>query len=213
MSSNPRGLTTALTFFKTWTADSSYVLGLLFADGNLHKDKRYNKSWRINLTMTDIEHLEKIGRVIDERLAVRAKTRANWNAAGVIDIGLASVVEDVRNKGLIAAKSKSLQWAIGLPREYERDFVRGFFDGDGCMTSKKRRLQFVCGSVSFIKDLQRVIINHTECSGRCYTYDDKYYRLDFYSKDDIHAVGEWMYSTDSGLRLERKYLKWLEAWQ
>lgn len=216
---NPLGLEKALIFFKTWTPDMSYVLGLLFADGCI--TTRFSDYWEIVLEMKDVDHLFKVANVIDPKLRVRQYTRKDGRYSGKISTSVKQVVRDCVALGLRPRKSLDIEWPATLPTEFEADFVRGYFDGDGGITwsitqskghpypSKRRCLDFACGSPNFGNTLGQVIERNTGVESNIRQLKN-HCRPQYLSKEAIRAVGEWMYAA-SPLRLERKYQKWQET--
>ena len=50
-------------FFKIWTPNMAYVLGFIYADGNIIYTKRHTWFW--SLQITDIDILEEIKKTIN----------------------------------------------------------------------------------------------------------------------------------------------------
>ncbi len=216
---NPLGLENALNFFKLWTPESSYVFGLLIADGCL--TTRYGQLWDVSLELKDIDHVKLIASVIDPILRVHSYTRKDGRKSAKFTMNVREIVNDCVALGLRPRKSLDIEWPATLPTEFEADFVRGYFDGDGGITwsitqskghpypSKRRCLDFACGSPNFALTLGQVIERNTGVPINL-RHLKNHSRLQYLSKDAIRAVGEWMYAA-SPLRLERKYQKWQET--
>lgn len=211
-------LTKALSFFKTWTLESAYVYGLLYADGNVTL-RTFNRSV-LSLELKDAEYVRLVAGVIDSALPVYDYERTDGRKSAKLVLYRNSIVQDCIEKGLVPAKTHTLQWPPDLPRELDSHFVRGYFDGDGTVASswtdpkrsgKQRHLAFSCGSDDFAQSLHIAIQSHTATDGRIWHVVKNCANLDFTRKNDIRAIGEWMYSDRGDLYLPRKYLKWQEV--
>ncbi len=216
---NPLGLEKAFLFFRTWTPELAYVLGLLYADGFI--TTRFGDYWEIVLELKDVEYLGLVAKTIDPNLRVRNYTRKDGRTSAKISTAVRQIVEDCVALGLRPRKSLDIEWPATLPEVYEADFVRGYFDGDGGITwsitqskghpypSKRRCLDFACGSPNFANTMSNVIQRNTTIEGNI-RHLKNHSRLQYLSKEAIRTVGTWMYAA-SPLRLERKFEKWQET--
>ena len=118
-------------FFKKWSSEMAYVLGFFAADGSMIQNKRGGHF--IEFTITDRIVLEQIQQVTNSthRIAERAQ-RANHKTAYRLQIGSKKWFEDLSRLGFMQNKSKRLPFPE-IPTKYFGDFVRGYFDGDGCV--------------------------------------------------------------------------------
>jgi hypothetical protein len=215
----PTRLTKALSFFRTWTPDMAYVLGLLFADGCI--TTRKGQYAELTLELKDIDYLRFVAATIDPLLPVKMYTRADGRQTGKISIGIRSIIDDCVELGLTPRKTATLQWPATLPETLAADFVRGYFDGDGTIYCKPTRsgkyttilrvMAFACGSPDFAVALNSVIFNHTGFQGGMDTYGQNCTSVSYRRKAAIRVIGEWLYYAENVLYLERKFLKWKEA--
>ncbi len=170
----PIQLTTAETFFKEWNAKSAYVLGVLFADGNVCNTPGKRS---VSIELKDVDHVRLLAQTIDPAIPVVELERRDGRKSAKFYLSRVSIVQDCIAKGLIPAKTATLQWPSDLPRELESHFVRGYFDGDGTVTSsqvkttlgyddKLRLLAFACGSDDFAQALHTVILSQTGANGQ-----------------------------------------------
>jgi len=203
-------------FFKTWTPNMAYILGFFAADGYMTKNKRGAHFWDIGITDKDL--LFSIKRVIQAEHKISACPRkGNEKTLYRLQIGSKEMFNDLLNLGFTQGKTKSLA-VPEVPAVYFRDFLRGYFDGDGCVWSgyvhKDRRKKllairtvFTSCSLRFLWEIRRrlrlfFIFNGVLSKGR-----GNYYRLT-YSIYDSLKLHDFMYNhpildTDA-LFLDRK---------
>lgn len=124
------------------TEDKAYWLGFLFADGNVSfgKDKygkRKGCTIEITLAEKDKNHLYKLLTCLnsDKNYPLEKRIVKNNNKEYVAyRLCLNSVVmgNDLESKGCVPNKSLILKRPI-IKSELNRHFIRGYFDGDGCV--------------------------------------------------------------------------------
>ena len=109
----------------------AYVLGFFAADGTLTTSKRGGNFWSIEIG--DKELLEGIKKTIESEHKIGARYKGDKDTHKEmyrLQIGSIEMCDDLRNLGFKERKTKSLA-VPRVPIEYFRDFVRGYFDGDG----------------------------------------------------------------------------------
>lgn len=124
-------------FFKTQSPDMAYVLGFLAADGNV--SKKENRI-AINILAQDKAILEQIRTLtgitrpitsyIRKETGHEVCTLSNWSFTWK---------QDLEKYGIIPNKTYTLCPPTLLNPEYRIDYIRGFFDGDGCITQSKAK--------------------------------------------------------------------------
>jgi len=151
-------------FFKEWSSDMAYVLGYFAADGSMLVNRR--GSCFIEFTSTDRILLEYVRTVSgsDHLITERPKRSEHWKKQYRLQIGSKEWFGDLTALCFIQGKSKTLRFP-DVPDAFLGDFVRGYFDGDGCVyighlkfsdrTQKRWILQtlFTSGSRPFLEDL------------------------------------------------------------
>lgn len=203
-------------FFAQWSDDMAYVLGFFAADGSMLKNTR--GACFIEFTITDKVIIDHIRRVAGSNHRVAERERGpTCRTAYRLQIGSKDWFEDLSRLGFTQAKSRTLQFPV-VPEEYEAAFVRGYFDGDGCVyfkelkfagRAKKRWIlmtTFTSGSRSFLVTLLALLRNHNIAGGSIRT-KDRGFDLALSHKDSL-ALYRLMYHTGSttGFCLPRKHL-------
>lgn len=211
------------TFFDTINTESkAYYLGLLFADGSIK-----SKSNRIELKLIeqDKDILSKFSNLIlgQERLNYIEYKKypyacKNANNLYTFCVSNKSIKDALIKLGCTPNKSLTLKFPQNIPNELLKHFIRGYFDGDGCITyaSLKNHKDFYTAIVStndFCVSLQNIILNVLDIksgiirgSGKKNTITKKLY---IGGNRQVLKFMSWLYS-DATYFLQRKYNKFLE---
>ena len=186
-------------YFKTWSHNMAYILGLWWADGCIYGGKMFD----ITLHNKDKYILKQVAKELQYEGSLydyvdRQAARINFSCVVIY-------------KDLIAlGGSERKSMTIGFPEipdEYLPDFIRGYFDGDGCITEiKGGRINsaFTSGSKNFLDGLLKVLREKAGIEGG--SYDPSSYTVKFGKKDTIR-LGQYMYRNDPELFLLRKRMK------
>jgi len=191
------------------SADKAYWLGWLFADG-------CNSLSLFHLTIqkNDIEILNKFKTNIDSEHPILVRD----NKACLL-ISSKQMCNDLHSLGCVNAKSLILDWPKNLPDRLVKFFIRGYFEGDGCLSIFSRKsgqhigqTNFYLGIMSsriFIPELQNKI--HEKTGLLFATRNIKNNAIIYnHSQSKISAFCDWMYNEEPNLYLTRKFNKYLE---
>lgn len=216
--SNSKKVFTNENFFNKWSHELAYFLGWMASDGNIS-----GRTFRI--TSTDIEHLKKLFSLFSYGWNVSMRkwndtTEKNNSPAGTIAIARKDIVDKMINFGITPNKSLTIKMP-NVPTQYLRDFVRGVFEGDGCLTIKTKMrkkstiyspsIVFASGSREFLEGLGEAIERQTGL--KIYVSVDKRgtWRLDYSSTIATEIFFHYMYDgVPQNIILDRKYNKFLE---
>lgn len=113
-------------------AKACYFLGFLMADCCIDGDKAI----RINLSPKDKIILQKINRFLKSNNPIRYKRRWDKRRKKFYDsvllvITSVKLVNVLKVYGIVKAKGGKEFIPQNIPKKYIRDFIRGYFDGDG----------------------------------------------------------------------------------
>ncbi len=112
-----------------WTPELAYAIGLLVSDGNLSVDGRH-----IDLTSKDHEQVATFKRCLDLTNKIERKNSGSAKQPNLtayrIQFGDVELYRWLLSIGLHPHKSKTIE-VISVPGPFFRDFVRGYYDGDG----------------------------------------------------------------------------------
>ncbi len=210
------------TFFNRWSLSMAYVLGYFCADGCMFINPGGSKY--VSFYSTDNELIAKTKRLLNSKnkIAVRDRKNVNWKKLFSLQIGSKSMYSDLLKLGLMSTKAKRLSLP-NIPDKYLRHFVRGYFDGDGCISHgyykrKYRRknnfilmARFASSSKNFLDNLSRKLSLSADLKGGCLCKNSGGFHL-IYSKNDTVKLFNFMYNRVSREEfLERKYNKFQEA--
>ena len=200
------------TFFSIIdTEEKAYWLGFIMADGHVDDYKL-----TISLSKKDKSHLQKLVQAIKSNRTIReydtylTSTEKSYKMVR-LDINSKKIVNDLNSLGL--TKNKSLNEFIpDIPQNLIRHFIRGYFDGDGCITGgfKKSGETWVAfnvvGGLSILEQITSVL---NEELGITLNIHNKENGLKVIIGSDGVAltIFDWMYK-DAHVYLSRKFLKY-----
>ena len=129
--SNVQNMCENSDFFETIdTADKAYYLGLMMSDGYINKTI-YNKEIGLALKSEDKYILDKLNSYISPKKKVQKyRNSYKWHVVSP------KMYEDLKKYGIMENKSHHDILYPNIPREFDKDFIRGYFDGDGCISIK-----------------------------------------------------------------------------
>jgi hypothetical protein len=207
-------------FFQTWTPEMAYVLGFFAADGNMIKNRR--GAHFVSFYSTDEELLEMVRGVMGSTHKIGFRIYPPpWKIGYKIQIGSKQLFNDLIGLGMTPNKSLTLKFP-DIPAEFFPHFVRGYFDGDGCIYFKeyfakdRQKMRwaftthFTSGSRAFLISLHDRLQSIGLAGGAVRTKTKKEGRGHFeliYSHQDSLALARLMYDTIpcDKLYLDRKY--------
>ena len=204
--------------FKFWTPNMAWLLGYIYADGCIQKVKSCD-SYRLDFLcrIEDIELLSyikeflKAPQKISKSSFVDHRTGKRYRRCS-LSVTSKIVFRDLYVIGLRPRKSKLDLPFPNVPDEYLSHFVRGYFDGDGCMYSGGRSQLFFYGHRSFLIGLRQNLLESLSIGNSSVCPHCKYqYVITWSVKEDIEQFYNWFYENNVGMFLKRKKLKFESA--
>ena len=116
------------------TEEKAYWLGFLYADGYV----AYRGVIYLVLQEKDLNHLQKFRSILNaEKIPIRHKIKTKSYSFVVSSVKMA---ENLSKLGCFQKKSLRLEFPTQnqVPMEFIHHFMRGFFDGDGCIHISKK---------------------------------------------------------------------------
>lgn len=133
-------------FFKHWSNEMAYVLGVIYTDGHInpgHKldpsQKTTTMSPRLVIVQKEPELLRKVSKLMNCNMELRyKKKRGIAGGLYVFDVCSEKIYGDLTSLGLSPQKSKTMEFP-SIPMEFARHFIRGCWDGDGSVFFRQRQ--------------------------------------------------------------------------
>jgi len=191
-------------FEKIDTEDKAYFLGFIVADGSVNEV-------RLNISQKEPDILYEFEKFIKLKDGVRKHTKRNIH---FLNLTSSKLITDLNNLGIYQNKTMIVKYP-NIPKELEHHFMRGVFDGDGCISIHKRRegsrdtsdrgqVNICSGSIDFIQkyvDRLNEMCGITKNKIRC--PKGTYSVIDWGSFSDIEKFYDFFYK-NATVYLERK---------
>ena len=205
-------------FFKKWSPEMAYVLGYFTADGCMFINPRGSRY--VLFTSTDRELIYKIRILLESKhkIGIQKNKNPNWKDKYTLQIGSKRMFQDLLELNLTPNKSKTIRLPK-VPKKYFNHFVRGYFDGDGCVFfnkyQRKTRKSPTYITITTLTSGNKQFLRHIFKSLQKYAYTkggkiypkskNSGFELRFALNDSLKLY-EFMYkSVPSNQFLERKY--------
>ena len=149
-------------YFKVIDSEvKAYILGYIVADGSIEESVRKNRpSKLIRLRFGCVTEDGELIKLVQREIAPMNKLRyyqpktVNHRQVTILQICDKELIHDLRTLYDIQPRKtfKSDFQFPNIPKEYERDFIRGFIDGDGSIGT--RHFSMICNSLTFAKQIK-----------------------------------------------------------
>jgi hypothetical protein len=125
-------------FSKINNEEKAYWLGFLYADGSIDKNESIIS---LCLKESDLDHIKKFKTFIgtSNKISYRHKVKAYR-----LDFRCKSMKEDLVKLGCVPNKTWILSELPNIPEKFKKHFLRGYFDGDGCISFANIRKDGTC---------------------------------------------------------------------
>ena len=207
-------------FFKTWSSSMAYVLGFIYADGAVIDSRISSRTCYLLLSNNDSDLLYQIRKTLssDHKLDYRPATKRNFGKGKTylckpsyrLRIGNKAIYTDLLSYGLIPRKSLTIELPE-IPDRYFSFFLRGYFDGDGCVNTGARKsgriiqVIFTSGSFVFLNRLSEKVSDILRIKPKNTPFQSGAFRLAFRANEAI-SVCKFMYKDlEISPFLKRKY--------
>lgn len=203
------------------TEQKAYWLGFIYADGNVINYGNY--ALKICLHYEDLEHVKKFEQVIlksNDTIVSEymAKLKGKEYPSAKILVNSKTVVEQLIKLGCVPDKSLVLKFPNNtiVPDNLINHFIRGYFDGDGCITystgNKTSPLISFLGTKSFLDSLLDIFKNlctdyGAESLGQ--KKGQQAWEIKKCKQDTCKEIYEYLYK-NATIYLKRKYDRFVE---
>jgi len=209
----PREITFDETYFESISSkEKAYYLGLLLADGNISKDLNHVE---IMLSDPDWSILEQFKQDIKAHAAKLKDKRVTKERKTVKRLTLCSkeLAKSLVDWGMVPARTYSWDLKKEIPKEFLAPFVRGYWDGDGCIGESYFSVA-VCAP-EFAKTLKHFLTDLNEGIPpleRTFATKNMTLMYEFSIKSTQHKVVRDKLYEDPSPCLPRKYEEYLKHW-
>jgi hypothetical protein len=198
------------------TEAKAYVLGFMMADGCNHHPVP-----RLSLRITDRYVLEDIAAAMSYGgpLSEIPPREAGHKTQYVMQIGSRRLCDALLRAGCVPRKSYCATFPPEdvVPRHLVRHLIRGWLDGDGCITKHSKRNRwyvFVVGTEAACRGISAACLSHLGFAGHVRvvnsTETNTLWRFDLGARAQVKAFLSWIYE-DATICLGRKYARYLRV--
>lgn len=191
----------------------AYWIGFLFADGSIQRtDKKVLQPNRLSLSVNeqDVSVIEKFADDIDmSHDNIRHYyARQGYKPGNFACVYCNSVdmVNDLISHGFTLLK-KDRSILPCLPKELQNHFVRGYFDGDGSISSSEFNITSEGNIVPLIYE---ILVKECSLSRTKISYTKNSYRIRWGGRDSMEKIGTYLYE-NATVYLERKFVKFCDS--
>ena len=203
-------------FEKINTKEKAYWLGFIYADGYIvYNEDIGNYELGIELHEKDAYILNSLNKLFGNKHIIKFREREiSFNRYEYISkiaslrIYSKKVCDDLIANGIVTNKTKSLTYPI-VDNDVFFHFLRGFFDGDGCLYNNingHKFIHFTNSNDIFLKYISNVLLKY-DINSKVYKEKDKKFRL-VLNKYHSEKLLNYLYKDSDELKLVRKYHKY-----
>lgn len=187
------------------TAEKSYWLGFLYADGYVRHKSR-SGHLKLKLKQSDIDHLILFKNHIQSSSPIKQYcevVKGYQCHCCELNIYSLKLVNTLMAQGCVNNKSLILKFPTTINDELLSHFIRGYFDGDGTIYQTKNRPNSFSVRIAGTKDILNGIASYLKISPHHIYQQNNIYLLNYNRINSIKIIKEIFYS-NSSLFLNRK---------
>jgi len=203
--------------FQSDSENSFYVAGFCGADGNITYHAYGTKALIIGLARQDQDHLVKIKNAIDFTGPIcdyeyfNADHKICYSSYLKIYCSKKIIADIETNFNIVPRKTFTYTFPINIVNhELVRDFIRGYFDGDGCFYFSERdnSVSFeLLGTQSFLETVKLILDRDCNFTSTVHVLPIKnIFRLRYAGKKEVFKIVNYLYA-GSTIYLDRKFDK------
>lgn len=187
------------------TPEDAYWLGFLLADGYICRKT-------LGFDLMDEEPIIRFKSYLNSQHPVVSRPHpVNGKTIYQFRISSKQLVYNLSRFGVVPRKSKIICWPK-TAKELDWHLIRGYFDGDGSISSSKqgnyrRRMISICGTTLFLDHIRTVLATHNINSG--IRPMRSVFSMHVTGNRQVDRCLELMYDNSNNIRLTRKFEKWV----
>jgi len=195
-------------FKKINSQNKAYILGFIMADGSINPEQR---AVSIRLHHRDKEVLDFIKSEICPDKPLYIIKEHGWSAKQLfLLLSSVKMMNDLVRLGCVPNKTFKLKFP-NIRVKYQSHFIRGYFDGDGCICMSTNNVFSVIGSKCFIKTLQGILMKKCDLSKTKPAIQKGMAVLGYGGDINVLKIANYLYK-NSNFKLQRKYMKFEQIW-
>lgn len=200
-------------FKKIDTEEKAYWLGFLYADGYVYNRKSTGeKRLELGLKYDDYDHIFKFKEAVSAPQNIKKKIIKNkkYNKeyeSAKLAISNKVFVSNLEKKGCYQNKSLTLKFPNNeiVPYKLIRHFIRGYFDGDGCLLSRGNvHIANFVGTKDVLDNIQKILHNELYFNFTKITKKGNAYQMTYGGINNFMRFCNYIYD-DSSIFLDRKF--------
>lgn len=186
-------------FFKTWSNEMAWILGLFVTDGHI-----YHELQAISFVQKDEDILRLVAKYMEADYRVYKNNRIPQ-----FMIGSKTMKNDLMDMGIFSRKSNTILFP-DIPQQFMSHFIRGVIDGDGWVQTTAYTMNVTTGSEDFANglldvfeswELNSYIKKHETPSGR------DIFRVFVSGKNDVAKLASIVYKNCGDCFVSAKRLR------
>lgn len=220
-------------FDKIDSSDKAYWIGFIWCDGSMvhriRKNGRHEYNFKLSLMESDNLHLEKFLDCIDGRYySVKIyKACSAYREDGkesrvfITNTHLGNIL--IERYGIFSNRHDATKLLSEIPKEYQRDFIRGVVDADGTFChyyvdkTKSKYSVTIGGSDTLLFGIKKILEENELIVEKERSFNKRhkeegrdfgYSTLSLTGRPQVLRILDWLYK-DANVYLDRKYNKYL----
>lgn len=200
----------------------SYVLGLVYSDGAIEDVRKSSRTCYFTVSSNDKSLLVQVRKALSSNHTIYSrKPRVVKFTSGksylcrksfILRVGNKKMFDDLIGLGLTPRKSLKLVFPQ-IPPRYFSYFLRGYFDGDGCLMSwvpkgqfaSRILVAFTSGCEYFLKTLSEKLHNNINTGIKKVYKNGAAFNLVYRKRDGLKILSFMYHNLNKAPFLDRKY--------
>ena len=185
------------------TEEKAYWLGFLYADGYLNRTQPGHIE--LGLKKDDYDHIEKFKKFINSNNKISYRPETKSYRISFSDL---KMYKDLIKHGCLECKSLILK-APNIEYNLKRHFIRGYVDGDGCLTYQRKNPLSMTLNIIGTEDILKFIYKSIFGNNYCILLKDKRFHNEYtkyvtFGREQSRIISYILYE-NSNIYLQRKF--------
>lgn len=176
---------------------SYYWAGFLAADGCVKR----NRIISLTLSSKDYDHLIKFKQFLKAEELIKKYRNSSY-----INIVSKEMAKDLERFNIFPRKTKTYTFPVNIDEKLIHHFMRGYFDGDGCISLLRNKYPYFSlrGTFDFLEKYQDEMMKNMDIKKNKIVFSGGIHSLSYGGKNNCRQIFEFLYR-DATIYLERKF--------